>query len=193
MSGAVDPQLASALTPDTPADAVFRWLARTAEAKAQSHDGQSESPPWRRCHNLTLQFAQWSRVLPPFMQGRILAPDVAAAFSILSMGPPNEPENRQVQRSAYRHLGLLLAEQGVEPVGQVFLATGLWAAFGVHALHAALSAKNDPGRAAMRQAAVRAYETAMDLRENIVADLIDMNILGAERLLQQVTPVWPAC
>lgn len=182
----------STLSPEAPVDAAFRWLANVAGERVVSHgEPAGDGSSWATCQRLARYFAQWSRQLPSFLQGRVTAADLAVALAVLSgLLPPEEDEARQVHRRACRQMGQLLAEGGVEPCGQIFLVAALWSVFEVRVTGMATAARaaQQQGTKAERRVATDNFEQTLMLRENLVRDVRDLTIIGAQLLLEAAPP-----
>lgn len=163
------------LPAETPADAVFRRLARQCEERAAATDpaDPDQSAVWQFCRQTAVRMAQWSRHLPPGFLGRINAGHVAAALHNLMLPRTYDTRERTAHRMVYGHLQLLLSELGVQPAGELYVAGALWSFFQGMALSAAAATRKQAGDRPTEEEA-EVYAFIIRLRENLISDMSDL-------------------
>lgn len=185
---------AQALTPDMPADAAFRHLARLCEERAKASDLGAEADRrviWRYGQQTAVQLARWARHLPPSLEGRITASHLCAGLTILCGEREGDTQERQVHRILLTLYLSLLREAAVVPANDLYVAGALWAFLQRMALLSAVSVEEPRSRDAAARAQ-QAQGAVMRVRENLIVDMAEIVIAGAAMVLAGPRPAAPA-
>lgn len=169
-------------------DAALRRIGKLSSERAQApHLDPSANdlrPFWDACRMTAVQLARWARQLPKDLLQAFNAGHLATSLSLLMRRDENEDMGRQVQRAIYAAMLAMLREEGIQPVGNPFVAQALWAQLQSVAFHSTMTL--EPPRVKSREAMeeyTRARRNAITFREHLVQDLTEMcTVLAAYAL-----------